>query len=138
MSMNVTSLSPISQPSSSTVASISVLNTTAFSSTTTIVAVPTTNDVPIALIGGIVGGIVALLLIVGLIACISARNRQGRQRSLAPAGSHSSANDVSMVSARDFSNYGKIDATQLATTDYDTFIFSTAQQDYDVGDVPQQ
>jgi hypothetical protein len=80
--------------------------TNATGSTTTIGAVPVTQTSTDngALIGGIVGGVFALLLIVALVVCVVARNRR---KSAAPV----EQGGVDMASAQPrapSSNYGKI------------------------------
>jgi hypothetical protein len=65
--------------SSTTIVDESETSSNAVESTTLVVAMPGTqpSDDNIALIGGIVGGVVALFLIIGLIAFIVTRNRYG-------------------------------------------------------------
>jgi hypothetical protein len=104
--------------------------TNAVGSTTLVVAMPGTqpSDDNIALIGGIVGGVVALLIAVGVIAFIVSRNRRK-----AAQDQPSNRNDVSMAPAQaSSSNYGRISA-QPASNHYDESFLShsTATQHYD-------
>jgi hypothetical protein len=80
-----------------------------------------------ALIGGIVGGVVALLLIVGVIAFIMSRKRHHAQ------DQPSNRSDVSMAPTQvSSSNYGKINV-QSASNDYDESFLkhSPTNQNYD-------
>jgi predicted lipid-binding transport protein (Tim44 family) len=73
------------------------------------------SDDNIALIGGVVGGVVALLIVVGVIAFIVSRNR----RKVANNQPRVQQNDVSMAPAQaSASNYGRI-STRPASSHYD-------------------
>jgi cytoskeletal protein RodZ len=68
------------------------------------------------LIGGVVGGVVALLIVVGVIAFIVTRNRRKAANN---QDQPSNRNDVSMAPAQaSSSNYGKINV-QPASSHYD-------------------
>jgi hypothetical protein len=88
------------------------LETSTSTNTTAAIA---TNSVDASLIGGIVGGVVALLLVCGLIAFFVARSRRRVK--------DEPSNDAAMQSARDNAS---------APTDYAPFVLNN----YDV--VPQQ
>jgi hypothetical protein len=80
-----------------------------------------------ALIGGVVGGVVALLIVVGVIAFLVSRNQRNNQYQ------PSNRNDTSMAPAQaSSSNYGKINV-QPASSHYDESFLShsTATQHYD-------
>jgi hypothetical protein len=81
-----------------------------------------------ALIGGIVGGVVALLIVVGVIAfIIMSRNRHEAQ------DQPSNRSDVSMVPAQaSSSNYGKINVQPASNVYDESFLkHSPATQNYD-------
>jgi preprotein translocase subunit YajC len=81
------------------------------------------SDDNIALIGGIIGGVVALLLIVGLIAFIVSRKRRSKNKSVENTLHQK---DVTTTPA---SNYGKVGAIR----EYEPFTTETAG--YEVGNI---
>jgi predicted lipid-binding transport protein (Tim44 family) len=82
-----------------------------------------------ALIGGVVGGVVALFLIIGLIAFIVSRNRR---KVANKQDQPSNRNDVSMAPAQaSSSNYGKINV-QPASNHYDESFFVLANNNYGI------
>jgi hypothetical protein len=96
-------------------------------------AMPATqaSDDNAALIGGIVGGIAAFALIVGLIAFIVTRNRRHKADRSQPANRQ----DVAMAPARASSSnysYGPISSVQQASNVYDeSFLRHSHTQNYD-------
>lgn len=109
-------------------------NTTQFSNTT-LASVsgseqdPSVSDDNTALIGGIVGGVTALLLIIGLITFIVARKRRGRARAAA-----SRKDDVSMAPAQASSRSSDYAKINFKPSEYDQFFVknSTAAKTNDV------
>jgi hypothetical protein len=118
--------------SSTTIVDESETSSNAVESTTLVVAMPGTqpSDDNIALIGGIVGGVVALFLIIGLIAFIVTRNRRKAANN---QDQPSNRNDVSMAPAQaSSSNYGRISARPASSHYDESFLkHSPATQHYD-------
>jgi hypothetical protein len=92
---------------------------TAVVESTTLVAVPETqpSDDNIALIGGIVGGIVALILIVGVIAFIVARNRKAKESQGHSLQSSPPAPGSALVQPSN-SNYDRINIQPTSNSNY--------------------
>lgn len=87
-----------------------------------------TSDQPnIALIGGVVGGVVALLIVIGLIACFMVRNRQTKNKSSTP-----SQKDLPTAPASTISIYGKVGA--VVNSDYISFATDTGNG-YELGNI---
>lgn len=109
---------------------VSVESTTAPIIVTTLVGQASTDN--IALIGGIVGGVLALLLIVGLIALFATRRRQDNSAKSPHQG-------VDMASARTStsasSNYGKINNQQ---TNYNASFLKMPRDEYEIGMIDQK
>jgi beta-lactamase regulating signal transducer with metallopeptidase domain len=106
---------------------LSINTTTATPVSTTVFAMSTTqasNNDNTALIGGIVGGVVALILFIGLVAFIVARKRRSKNKSVENTVHQK---DVPMTSA---SNYGKVAAI---LPEYESFNRDSAG--YEVGNI---
>jgi hypothetical protein len=100
-------------------------------STTLVIAVPATQtpDDNSALIGGIVGGVVALLIVVGVIAFIAMRNRKAKANQQSTNDGHSL--NPPAVLAQPSSNYDRIDIPSPSHYSERANVQSPTQNHYD-------
>jgi hypothetical protein len=101
-------------------------------STTLVIAMPATtqpSDDNSALIGGIVGGVVALLIVVGVIAFTVMRNRKAKHNQQSTNDAHS----LSPPAQPSKSNYDRIDIPSTSTSHYSerANVQSPTQNHYD-------
>jgi hypothetical protein len=102
---------------------------TVVGSTTFVIAMPATtqpsdDNIRIALIGGVVGGVLALLIVSGVIAFIVMRNRKAKANqqstndghSLSPQNPNNSNSDRVRVSAPNTNEYGDVNDVRKSLT----------------------
>jgi hypothetical protein len=125
-------------------ASATQMETSVFTNSTAGLATPSTDtdslDDSTALIGGIVGGVIALLLVGGLITCLVARSRRrassgepnsdAAMQSVRQSASNNAMNsDFGVASHRSNSNYEALTLSPPEETKYGTL--SVGPQNYD-------
>jgi hypothetical protein len=101
-------------------------------STTLVIAMPATqpSDDNTALIGGIVGGVVALLIVVGVIAFIVMRNRKAKANQQSTNDGHS-LSPPAVLAQPSNSNYDRIDSPSPSHYSERANVQSPTQNHYD-------